>query len=84
MAQQVKAKARWRKDKFIEAKEALQWDEEGDDKGLVILVLGRGFEFNLLEGALKSHKTLLILSVLADIVKYQDIGNTIVLHLNER
>ena len=28
----------------------------GDDKGLVILVLARGFEFYLLKEALKSHK----------------------------
>ena len=30
----------------------------GDDKGLVILVLARGFEFNLFEGALKPNTTL--------------------------
>ena len=26
------------------------------NKGLVVLVLARGFEFNLLEGGLKSHR----------------------------
>ena len=34
---------------------ALQSDGWGDAEGLVILVLARGFEFNLLEKALKSH-----------------------------
>ena len=28
---------------------------QGHDKGLIILVLARGFEFSLLEGALKSN-----------------------------
>ena len=37
---------------------ALQWDGWGDDKGLVILLLARGFEFSLFEGALKLNKDL--------------------------
>ena len=37
--------------------EALQCDRWGNDKGSVILVLARGFEFYLLEEALKSHKS---------------------------
>ena len=32
----------------------------GDDKGLIILVLARGFESNLLEGALKSNSLQLL------------------------
>ena len=36
-------------------KGALQLDRRGDDKGLVILVLARGFEFNLFEGDLKPN-----------------------------
>ena len=36
--------------------EALQGDRWGGDKGLVILVLARGFAFYLLEGVLKSPR----------------------------
>ena len=39
-------------------KGALQIDRWGDDKGLVILVLARDFEFSLLQGALKPNKFL--------------------------
>lgn len=36
---------------------ALPWDLWGDNKGLVISVLARGLEFNLIEGDVKPKKT---------------------------
>ena len=40
---------------FVQGRGALQQDGWGDDKGLVILILARGFGFYLLEEGLKSH-----------------------------
>lgn len=40
-----------------------EWAESGADKGRVILVLARGFEFYLPEGALKSKTSLLLQSL---------------------
>lgn len=43
-----------------EGEGALQRDGWGDDKGLIILVLARGFKFYLLEGALKPNRDAIV------------------------
>ena len=58
---------------------ALQWDGWGDDQGLVILVLARGFKFSLLEGAFKCNRSHIV-SVVAQVQAQAQHGGLRILH----